>query len=125
MSCGQRIQNITEHLLSFGLNDLRRELNSRFDYILIDTPPVLATDDSVALAAYADTTLFVVRLGLSRPQDALTAMAELKLRRIQVSGVVVNSVPKRFIGRRFYGYQNLLEDRPFRGYSGQEPALPA
>ncbi|HXM29609.1 MAG TPA: polysaccharide biosynthesis tyrosine autokinase [Chthoniobacterales bacterium] len=125
MSCGQRIQNITEHLLSFGLNDLRRELNSRFDYILIDTPPVLATDDSVALAAYADTTLFVVRLGLSRPQDALTAMAELKLRRIQVSGVVVNSVPKRFIGRRFYGYQNLLEDRPFRGYNGQEPALPA
>ena len=125
MSCGQRIENIAEHLLSFGLSDLRRELKSQFDYILIDTPPVLAADDSVALAAYADTTLFVVRLGLSRPRDAVTAMAELELRRIRVSGVVVNSVPKRFIGHRFYGYHNLLEDRPFRGYNGQKPALPA
>jgi polysaccharide biosynthesis transport protein len=125
MSCGQRIQNITEHLLSFGLSDLRRELNSRFDYVLIDTPPVLATDDSVALAAYADATLFVVRLGLSRPQDTVTAMAELKLRQIRVSGVVVNAVPKRFIGHRFYHYHDALEDRPFRGYSGQKPALPA
>jgi capsular exopolysaccharide synthesis family protein len=125
MSCGQRIQNITEHLLSFGLSDLRRELNSRFDYILIDTPPVLATDDSVALAAYADATLFVVRLGLSRPQDSVTAVTELKLRQIRVSGVVVNAVPKRYIGHRFYHYHNLLEDRPFRGYGGQKPALPA
>jgi polysaccharide biosynthesis transport protein len=125
MSCGQRIQNITEHLLSFGLSDLRRELNSRFDYILIDTPPVLATDDSVALAAYADVTLFVVRLGFSRPQDAVTGMAELKLHQIRVSGVVVNAVPKRFIGHRFYHYHNVLEDRPFRGYTGEKPALPA
>jgi polysaccharide biosynthesis transport protein len=125
MACGQRIQNITEHLLRFGLSDLRQELSSRFDYILIDTPPVLAADDSVALAAYADATLFVVRLGLSRPQDAVTAMAELKLREIRVSGVVVNAVPKRYIGHRFYQYHNLVEDRPFRGHNGQEPALPA
>ena len=125
MSCGQRVQNITEHLLSFGLSDLRRELSSRFDYILIDTPPVLATDDSAALAGYADATLFVVRLGLSRPQDAVTAMAELKLRQIRVSGVVVNAVPKRLIGHRFYHYQDLLEDRPFRGYPGEGPVLPA
>jgi polysaccharide biosynthesis transport protein len=125
MSCGQRIPNITEHLLGFGLGELRQELHSQFDYILIDTPPVLATDDSLALASYADATLFVVRLGLSRPQDAVTAMAELRLRQIRVSGVVVNAVPKRFIGHRFYHYHNLIEDQPFRGHNGQEPALPA
>jgi hypothetical protein len=47
------------------------------------------------------------------------------LRQIRVSGVVVNAVPKRFIGHRFYHYQDLLEDRPFRGYAGEGPALPA
>jgi succinoglycan biosynthesis transport protein ExoP len=125
MPCGQRIQNITEHLLSFGLGELRQELNSQFDYILIDTPPVLATTDGVALAAYADATLFVVRLGLSRPNDAVAAVEELKFREIRVSGLVVNAVPKHLSGRRFYAEYNLLENRPFRGYSGRAPALPA
>jgi polysaccharide biosynthesis transport protein len=125
MSCGRRIQNITEHLLSFGLSDLRQELNARFDYILIDTPPVLATDDAVSLAAFADATLFVVRLGLSRPGDALTAIDELKLREIRVSGLVINAVSKHFGGQRFYNYYSMLEDsRPFLDYNGGKPALP-
>jgi succinoglycan biosynthesis transport protein ExoP len=125
MPCGQRIQNITEHLLSFDLAELRQELNAQFDYILIDTPPVLATTDGVALAAYADATLFVVRLGLSRPNDATMALEELKFREIRVSGLVVNAVPKHLSGRRFYADYNLLENRPFRGYGGRAPALPA
>jgi succinoglycan biosynthesis transport protein ExoP len=125
MPCGQRIRNVTEHLLSFGLNELRQELNSQFDYIIVDTPPVLATDDSVALATYADATLFVVRLGFSRPQDALTALEELKVREIRVSGLVVNAVPKHLSGHRFYNDYNMLEDRPFRDDNGRAPALPA
>ena len=126
MSCGRRIQNITEHLLSFGLSDLRRELNAQFDYILIDTPPLLAVDDGVSLAASADATLFVVRLGLSRPSDAVTAIEELKSREIRVSGLVINSVSKHFAGQRFYNHYNTLEDgRPFLDYQGGTPALPA
>jgi succinoglycan biosynthesis transport protein ExoP len=104
MPCGRRIQNTTEYLLSFGLKDLRHELNAQFDYILIDTPPILATDDGVTLASYADATLFVVRLGFSRPQDSVAAVEELKSRAIRLSGLVVNSVPKHLSGRRFYNY---------------------
>ena len=126
MSCGRRIQNITEHLLSFGLSDLRQKLNAQFDYILIDTPPVLAVDDGVSLAASADATLFVVRLGLSRPSDSVAAIDELKSREIRVSGLVVNSVSKHFGGRRFYKHYSKLEDgRPFLDYPGGKPALPA
>lgn len=126
MSCGRRIQNITEHLLSFGLSDLRQELNARFDYILIDTPPVLAADDALSLAAFADATLFVVRLGLSRPRDAVTAIDELKLREIRVSGLVINAVSKHFSGQRFHNYYSMLEDGPpFLDYNGGARALPA
>ena len=126
MSCGRRIQNITEHLLSFGLSDLRQQLNAQFDYILIDTPPVLAVDDGVSLAASADATLFVVRLGLSRPSDSVAAIDELKSREIRVSGLVINSVSKHFGGRRFYNHYSKLEDgRPFLDYQGGKPALPA
>jgi len=126
MSCGRRIQNITEHLLSFGLSDLRQKLNAQFDYILIDTPPVLAVDDGISLAASADATLFVVRLGLSRPSDAVAAIDELKSREIRVSGLVVNSVSKHVGGRRFYKHYSKLEDgRPFLDYQGGKPALPA
>jgi polysaccharide biosynthesis transport protein len=111
MPCGRRIQNTAEHLLSFGLRDLRQDLNAQFDYILIDTPPVLATDDGVTLAAHADATLVVVRLRFSRPQDSIAAVDELRSREIRLSGLVVNSVPKHLGGRRFYNYYNQLADR--------------
>lgn len=56
--------NPSELLSSKRLPDILTDLCQRYDYILIDCPPVELVADTHILAKYADRTLFVVRAGL-------------------------------------------------------------
>ena len=53
--------NPSELLMSSRLSCLIQELKSRFDYIIIDTPPVGLVADAFVLAPFAGLSLFVVR----------------------------------------------------------------
>jgi capsular exopolysaccharide synthesis family protein len=71
----------TEELLS--------ELRDRFDYILLDTPPIAALADGLILASLSDVVVFVVRAGLTRPADLKAAAQSLAQSRTPVEGMVV------------------------------------
>jgi capsular exopolysaccharide synthesis family protein len=71
----------TEEILS--------ELRDRFDYILLDTPPIAALADGLILASLADLVVFVVRAGLTRPADLKAAAGSLAQYRTPVEGMVV------------------------------------
>jgi polysaccharide biosynthesis transport protein len=114
LPCGPSIPNGTELLLRFAFEDLMQELQRRFDYVIIDTPPVLAVDDALTLAARVNWTMFVVRLNYTRPAQALSALDELSTRRIKVAGVVVNGAPVGQTAGNYYNYYYRgLEQRPF------------
>jgi capsular exopolysaccharide synthesis family protein len=114
LPAGPALANATEEMLRYGVGDLLQTLTRRFDYVIIDTTPVLAADDAVTLAAKADWTMFVVRLGSSRPADSKRAIEELTLRQVNVAGVVVNSVPSKFTSHSYYrNYDHKLECKPF------------
>jgi len=65
------------------------ELRDRFDYILLDTPPIAALADGLILASLADLVVFVVRAGLTRPADLKAAEGSLAQYRTPVEGMVV------------------------------------
>jgi polysaccharide biosynthesis transport protein len=114
LPAGPPLANATEEMLRFGVGELLQTLTPRFDYVILDTTPVLAADDAITLAAKADWTMFVVRLGSSRPSDSKRAIEELALRQVNVAGVVVNGVPNKFTGHSYYRYYNhKLEYKPF------------
>jgi polysaccharide biosynthesis transport protein len=114
LPAGATLANTTEQLLRFGVGELLQTLRGHFDYVILDTVPVLAADDAVTLAAKADWALFVVRLGYSCPSDSKRAIEELILRQVNIPGVVVNSVPNKFTGHSYYSYyNNKLEGKPF------------
>jgi polysaccharide biosynthesis transport protein len=64
-----------------GIFSLLRRLREEYDLIVIDSPPVLAVADAMALSAHADATLFAVRWG-STPR----ASVKLGLKRLNASG---------------------------------------
>ena len=113
LPCGPSVSNGTELLLRFALEECIQDLQRRFDYVIIDTPPVLAVDDAITLAARVNWTMFVVRLNYTRPALALRALDELSTRRIKVAGVVINGAPVGETASNYYNYYRGLEQGPF------------
>ncbi|MBW0001653.1 MAG: polysaccharide biosynthesis tyrosine autokinase [Verrucomicrobia bacterium] len=112
---GNRVPNVSEQIFRSNFDRTLDELCRQFDYVILDTPPVLATDDGPTMAAKAEWALFVVRLRHSRPRETEKALEELRMRQVEVPGVVVNSVSKRDTGHSYYHYAYSLEDQPFAG----------
>ena len=80
IGAGTRLNNPAEVLSSSRLDELLHRLKERFQYVVIDTPPVLPSTDAGVLAARADGTLLVVRLERSlrkQTRDALRAVQDM------------------------------------------------
>lgn len=70
-----------------------RALRLSFDYVLIDTPPVLPTSDACSLARHADTTILVcrwLRTEIAAVREAVDRLTAPRL--APVFGVVLNMV---------------------------------
>ncbi|MGW0455896.1 polysaccharide biosynthesis tyrosine autokinase [Gordonia sputi] len=68
------------------------ELRSSFDYVIIDSPPVLPVTDAVIAAEGSDGVVVVVRMGASTISDLSLAFAEFERAGALVLGVVANDV---------------------------------
>jgi len=77
-----------------------------YDYVIFDTAPVLATDDTPGFATKIDGVLFVVRSAYSRTRQVQLAMQGLLLRQIRVCGFILNGFDSRGPGYYYYKYQD-------------------
>lgn len=77
-------------LISDRMKQVIEEARERFDWVVLDTPPVGLLTDANLLAAMVDTTLLVVRAGLS-PYGYVERAAEI-IGRDRIIGVVLNAV---------------------------------
>ncbi|MEU0562547.1 polysaccharide biosynthesis tyrosine autokinase [Dactylosporangium sp. NPDC006015] len=81
-----------------GSNHMRRlldELRSRYDMVIIDTPPVLPVADAIVLSALSDGAIFVVRHGHTRRDQVCKATAALRRAEVDVLGFILNMTPRR------------------------------
>ncbi|EXX91444.1 capsular biosynthesis protein [Paenibacillus darwinianus] len=97
--------NPSEILASKRMNGLLEDLKSRFDIIIIDTPPVLAVTDAQIMAAQSDGVLMVVDSGKVKKDAALRAKASLDMVGAKLIGVVLNNISRsRSEGYYTYNY---------------------
>ena len=93
--------NPAELLGSNKMKNLLLELKEKFDFIIIDTPPVLSCTDAAVLASSVDGVLIVVQSHKTH-RDALRQVKDVMDRvRAKIAGVVLNAVP---LGHWAYGY---------------------
>ena len=85
-------------------DEILAQLRQQFDYIVIDSSPVFASDDSSTLAPKVDGTLFVVRSGFSRPGPTRQALDLLYQRQARVLGLVLNQVDVSKDTHYYYKY---------------------
>ncbi len=77
-------------------------IQAQFDFILVDTPPVAATDDAAALAPKADGALFVVRALSTSARVARGALEILRQRHTCVLGLIFNGAVSSPCERQYY-----------------------
>ena len=95
--------NPVELLNNGYFGELLKELQAKYDKILIDSPPVMPVADARVIAAQSDATILVLRAERSTRRISLAARDELWKVRAQRLGVVVNAVPGRMQGSYGYG----------------------
>jgi capsular exopolysaccharide synthesis family protein len=92
----------SEILGSTAFGKLLEELRSRYDIILIDSPPALLVTDAVSISTKSDATVWVVRAGVvTRPQLGRAANL-IERNGMPVIGFIVNRMTRSVAG---YGYE--------------------
>jgi capsular exopolysaccharide synthesis family protein len=100
----------SELLGSKHMEDLLAELRLRYDFIFIDTPPVMTVTDASVMSRLADATILVVRYGEARRHVIMRSIELLQRSGANLLGVVLNMVDFRspeyseYYGRKYHDY---------------------
>jgi capsular exopolysaccharide synthesis family protein len=116
ISAGRTPPNPSELLASERMNVFVANLtHGPFDWVVIDTPPVLAVTDAVIIAQKVGSVVFVIGSEMTRRVHAERALETLQNGRARGIGVVLNRVDfdrNKYYYSRYYGYQ-------YKSYYGQ------
>jgi polysaccharide biosynthesis transport protein len=93
-----------ELLGSAKMKDFVKTLEEKFDFILLDSPPVQSVTDSLVLSQYADGTIVVVRAGKTTNEEMDSGMKKLHDVQTRFLGFVLNGLRSQDMGRYYYGY---------------------
>ncbi len=104
-----RLRTNPHKLMGNGkVKELFDELRSRYRYIVIDTPPVLAASEALVLAKTADASLMCAMQDCSRLDQVRKGYNRLLAAGARPAGMVLNGVP---VKRYAYRYGNYAYDR--------------
>src|SRR5437660_3852046 len=101
---GKTLSQPSEHLLRDSTDVVLKEMYKHYEYILIDSSPVLAADDTASLAPKIDATLFVVRLSYTSARLIRKGLELLYGRQVNVPGIILNFVDTSLPEYYYYQY---------------------
>jgi capsular exopolysaccharide synthesis family protein len=121
--------NPSELLASDAMSRVLTQLSARFDYVLIDTPPVLPVTDAVVLSTKVDGVIVLVGTTIVRKEQLDATLESLKAVDNTMLGLVLNRVSHKSsggYGSGYYGYYD-PESHPTSRTArrkGTDPARP-
>lgn len=102
MPCGSRPKNPSELITRPEYEQLLEALRAKYEYVIIDTPPVLVVTDPCSVAPRTDGVLLCIRLGRHTREFGRRALEQLRDVGANITGLVVNGVEETDA----YGYGN-------------------
>lgn len=90
LTSGTVLPNPAELMTSKTMDQLLTTLRSQYDYIFIDSPPVLLVTDAAALANRVTGTILIVRQMYSRTNDLTECVLSLQMVGANIIGIILN-----------------------------------
>lgn len=100
---GEKTTAVVNVLESAKMKELIQKLRENYDYILLDTPPVIAVSDALYVARNADGVIFIVAQGVAKKSLVKEAIQTLKNNNVHMIGIVLTQVNLKS-GEYGYGY---------------------
>ena len=104
LTSGPVAPNPSELLGSQNMVDIFEKLKQYFDYVLVDTPPIMPVTDAAVVSGKVDGTILIIASGEVSPSIAVEAKKRLEQAGAHMLGVVLNKVDVASTGHYGYGY---------------------
>lgn len=95
LTCGDIPPNPSELLNSKAMEKLMKKLEEMYDYVVYDSPPVLAVTDAQIIANRCNGVVLVIASGKTHKERALRAKELLAKAKSKILGVVINGVDSK------------------------------
>lgn len=115
---GRASGNAGELFVSKNTDAFLRGAAEGYDYVILDTAPVMAADDVTSLAPRVDGVIFIIRAEETSARVAQAALDQLYQRQASVLGIVFNAVRPNNVDYQHYQYKDYY--RPYPEGTGRE-----
>ncbi len=112
LSRGRGTNAANDLLLSKQTDNLIKELYKEYDYIVLDSAPVLAADDTSNLAPKVDGVIFVLRASFTPARLARRTLQILLGRQVSILGLVFNCADSGSADYPYYRYEEYHKTTP-------------
>ena len=96
--------NPSELIMGESMKEMLEELKKRYDYIILDTPPVGLVTDAVELSAFSDVTLYVARQNYTKKEMIHLLNNRVKRGELNNVSIILNGFQSKAKYGTGYGY---------------------
>ncbi len=105
ITCGMHEQNPGDLLLNDTLPQLLQEIERHYDFVIVDTPPMLAVSDASLIAKHCALNLIVVAAAKIQKHEVETVIKQFYGHGVQLDGTVFNFTSKNVQATSKYSHQ--------------------
>jgi len=113
---GTTLDNPSELLASSALRRFFEDIRSSYDWILVDTPPVLFVSDATVISGLCDACILVVKSGNSTRSMVSRVAEQLASVEVNLLGAILNAMHTTFVGSSYSSYYKHGYSRYYKDY---------
>jgi capsular exopolysaccharide synthesis family protein len=104
ITSGKIPANPTEIINSNAIKELIKKLSEQYDYIFLDTPPLVLVSDPLTIATYADAVILTIAHSEAEKEIIKRSIDSLKQVNANIIGTILNKMPVSKHNKYYYSY---------------------